>query len=333
MARRLLWLLGGAMAAACALPDVSIVSSFGGEAGAGRGGAGAGGKGGTGGAGGSSGKGAGGSSGRGDAGEGGDGMAVGGGGGATGGTGGDAGRPGAGSGGAGTSSGGSSGGVAPGGTRGGGTTAGGTSGGGTTAGGASGAAGGGIAGSGGKSSSVCGDGTQDADEACDDGNSLECGTCSADCLTAISFAPARGTIRVEAGAPADGERFTLDDGFLGVAFEFDNDGMWDMSLMRLELPTMLSANALRDRIIAAVNDPTIELAITAEAGANEGEVVLTNDRPGSRGNRPITDQVNGSGFTHTGMSGGVGDSCPGGAPCFVGTDCVSTICEAGFCVP
>jgi hypothetical protein len=328
MRRGSLFLLGGIVAVACALPDVSIVSSFGDDAGSGgRAGAGAGRGGGAGsagssGTGGNGGKGAGGASqggtgagtGGSDGGEAGEGATAGGTGGQTGGSAGkggaagNGGAAGAGRGGAGASSGGASAGT-------------------TTSG-----AGGGGAGSGGSGSPTCGDGTPDPGEACDDGNTSSCGTCAADCLTATPPAPARGTLQITIGAVMDGERFTLDDGFGAVDFEFDDNMMWDNGVPRVGFSPVNSANDLRDAIIGAVNNPNNGLAITAEAGTQEGQVVLTNDNDWGGGNRAITDQVSNAGFTHTGMSGGAGYDCLGGTGCTSGDDCDENfVCTMGVC--
>jgi cysteine-rich repeat protein len=330
MQRGAFFVLGGIVAVACALPDVSIVDSFGdgGAAGAGAragtGGAGTGGSAGTTSKGGTGGKGAGGAGARGggagsgtvggDSGEAGDGGDVGGGA-PTGGSAGDAGNGGnAGSGViatggvAGSSSGGASAGTSTGGT-----------------------SGSGMGGTGGVSP-TCGDGMLDAGEVCDDGNTSPCGTCSADCLTATPLAPARGTIQVAAGAVIDGERFTLDDGFGAVDFEFDDDMTWPAGIARVGFSAAGSANALRDAIIAAVNNMNNGLAITAYADSEEGKVLLVNDNDWGAGNRPITDQVSSSAFTHTGMSGGAGRDCFGGIGCTSGDDCdESFLCTADVC--
>jgi hypothetical protein len=125
----------------------------------------------------------------------------------------------------------------------------------------------------------------------------------------------------------------MDDGFGGVDFEFDDDDAWDDTLTRIRFTAaaLASPNALRDLIIEAVNSDN--LGIIAEAGTSEGEVVLTNERPGSAGNHPIMDQVNSSGFTHTGMSGGAGADCPNGTGCFSGDTCTSMSCIQDLCAP
>lgn len=322
MRRATTFVLGGIVAVACALPDVSIVSSFGeqggngGRAGAGRGGSAGSSTGGKGGMGATSGNGTGGVSGSrttgGDAGEAGDGSSVGGSGGQTGGASGNGGNGAAGGGGS------SSGGTA-------GASAAGVGGGAGAS--AAGVGGAGSGGSSGGSPEGCGNGVTTAPERCDDANALECGQCSADCSTVKGPTPATGSISVV--GVADEDRFTLSDGFGGVVFEFDDDGTWGER--RIPFDDAGGLDAIRDAVISAINDPPNGLAITAVAGDDPGEVLLTNDRDGSLGNQPIEDE---SGhLVFTGMSGGVALDCPAGTGCRSYRDCAwAHDCTDGVCV-
>jgi hypothetical protein len=189
---------------------------------------------------------------------------------------------------------------------------------------------GGSAGSSGNGSTTCGNGTRDGAEACDDGNALECGQCAAGCGMLKMLAAATGSITVS-GVVQDGERFILDDGNGGVVFEFDSDGMapTDIPIIRFDFP-----DEIQTALIEAVNAESNGLAITAVAGDEPGEVLLTNDDLGGLGNRPIVDEGSGAGLTITGMSGGMGRDCPEGTGCRVANDCAwDHECSAGVCSP
>jgi hypothetical protein len=327
MARRGVWLLGGALAAACALPDVDVVTSFSGGAGAGRGGetSGGGGKGGTAGRGGSSGKGTGGTAGtsNGDAGESGDGNAVGGSGGQTGvgGAGGSAGKSSAGQGGTGTAGVGAAPAAGTGGDSG--------------ASGTGGAGKGGGSGSGGMSSNVCGNGMWETGEECDDGNDDACGTCSADCQTEMEEAAAQGLLHVEGGFVNNAEKFVLDDGFGAVEFEFveNYSGTPPVPERFIDFNDSMATDELRDRIVAVINSDGNGLGITAAAGDEDGDIVLTNDHIGSVGNQQNTELVSHVSFTLTDMTGGAGYDCLLGTGCLLPTACASMVCENEVCVP
>jgi cysteine-rich repeat protein len=131
----------------------------------------------------------------------------------------------------------------------------------------------------------CGDGTRTPDEACYDGNVLACGTCSATCRQATPLAPATGTISIDADAVVDGETFVLDDGFGAIPFEFDDDDQLTSDGKVIKFSQPLNGQALRDAIVAAVNEAS-GLGITAVAGGT-GTVMPTNDHLGTVGNHAM----------------------------------------------
>lgn len=72
---------------------------------------------------------------------------------------------------------------------------------------------------------ICGNGVMESGEACDDGNTASCGTCSADCSAPRSIpAGEDASITIGAGTNiADGDTFTISDGANTVVFEFECD--------------------------------------------------------------------------------------------------------------
>ena len=69
---------------------------------------------------------------------------------------------------------------------------------------------------------ICGDGLTVGTEACDDHNTLSCGSCNSTCTQAQPVGPASGSITtVQASSLRDQETVTLSDGATSVTFEFD----------------------------------------------------------------------------------------------------------------
>ena len=76
---------------------------------------------------------------------------------------------------------------------------------------------------------------------------------------------------------------------------------------------------------------TETLTVTASNGGFSTTVTLQNDNPGAFGNQALSETVTDAGFTVSGMSGGVGESCATGVSCVTGSICASAVCTAGFC--
>jgi cysteine-rich repeat protein len=76
---------------------------------------------------------------------------------------------------------------------------------------------------------VCGNGVVETGESCDDGNSVACGTCSADCNVArVIPTGSDGSITIGAGTNiADGDTITLNDGSDTAVLEFECDPIGD----------------------------------------------------------------------------------------------------------
>ncbi len=128
-----------------------------------------------------------------------------------------------------------------------------------------------------------------------------------------SAVPALGTIATIAAALlVDGETFTIYDGLQPWTFEFDTigDGKSNQATPIQGQGNFLvnvageTADQVRDSIIAAIN-ATGEIGITASVGG-AASVLLTNKRPGPRGNHSAnTDTVANAGFVMSAMSGGL----------------------------
>jgi cysteine-rich repeat protein len=182
---------------------------------------------------------------------------------------------------------------------------------------------------------VCGDGHTNgqANEACDDRNTSACGTCSADCTTITSSVATGKIIAVGAIGTniADGDTFTLNDGFKQKTFEFDSGGGVTGTNAAIGFAANDTAATVAGAMIAAINLQTT-VAITASLGTSAATVNLANDRKTSHGNQTIA-KTGGilTSFQFTGMSGGQGGDCDAGIGCKVGDDCSSGTCSNGRC--
>jgi cysteine-rich repeat protein len=181
----------------------------------------------------------------------------------------------------------------------------------------------------------CGDGIiQGPDEACDDHNTLDCGSCSADCQT-VTSARAIGFIVAVPGAQlANGETFTVDDGVdLASVFELTSGGPVAADHIAVSYAAGDSQDQVQDAIAVAINTrhATGGLQITAVAGG--GSVQLAHDRATSLGNAPLGETVANDGFLVIGMVAGQGGDCGAAIGCRGADDCASGRCTAGACEP
>jgi cysteine-rich repeat protein len=169
--------------------------------------------------------------------------------------------------------------------------------------------------------SACGDGAVSCPEVCDDGNEHPCGTCNAACTASVQPSAATGFILTPASSElADGETFTLDDGFGNVAvFEFETGGGTTFIPVSASLA---SASIMAQRIETAITLSSI--GISASAGSNM--VSLTNVRQSSLGNTPIQESVDSQDFVTNGMQGGAAGDCLTGIECSSDSDCASASC-------
>lgn len=171
-------------------------------------------------------------------------------------------------------------------------------------------------------------------ETCDDGNTSACGTCSADCRTAIAAAAATGTIIVAAATGTnimDRDTFTLSDGFKMDRFEFDTGNSVDPGNIRIPFTVGYDILTIENVIEEAILTQGTT-AFTVSNGGN-ATIVLTNRRATSLGNQPFNPTGGiATSFTFIGMSGGQGGNCDTGVGCVTGDDCTSGVCNSmGHC--
>jgi len=168
----------------------------------------------------------------------------------------------------------------------------------------------------------CGDGTRNGPEACDDGNSSSCGTCSASCLQAQAGSAAVGTITtVGPSSIVDGETFTLNDGVNQEVFEFDKGDGGTTGHVVVDISSAGGANGVAGTVNGAINTEQTAGRLTITSSRSSNVLSLTNTQAGSAGNQPITETVANSGFLVSGMSGGRAFDCPAGTGCVGNSDC------------
>jgi cysteine-rich repeat protein len=177
--------------------------------------------------------------------------------------------------------------------------------------------------------SLCGDGQVEtaAGEACDDGNTSACGTCSADCLTITSSMATGKIITADAVGTniMDGDTFTLVDGSKLNTFEFGS--IVSAGHIPIRFSAGDTAAKVADAIIMAIiTKSTTAITISGGSGAT---IILTNGRATSLGNQQIgrTGGIATS-FTFIGMSGGQGGDCDPGVGCKTGDDCTTGACNS-----
>jgi cysteine-rich repeat protein len=178
---------------------------------------------------------------------------------------------------------------------------------------------------------VCGDGLVNGIEACDDGNTDACGTCSATC-TQVQLAKATGTLKPVQGNQLNPssyrDTFSLGDGLnVPVIFEFDKDGVISPGHVGVPIENGDSRSEVAAAIAEAINAVGEQLHVTATV---EGEsVMLVNNFHGNSGNQDIIERVANQNFQVTGMWGGKGLDCPKGMSCRQSDDCRSEL----MCLP
>jgi|GEM_PF-2710025 len=173
---------------------------------------------------------------------------------------------------------------------------------------------------------VCGNGTQESGEACDDFNNNNCGSCNAGCTAVQTPTAATGSITVVAAASlmAGTDQFTIDDGFnAATMFTFNTAG----SPPIIDISAATTADDVKTATINAINAIGATLQVTASDGGT-GVVTLTHDRLSSAGNQNVTESVSDAGFMVSGLSGGVAGDCPATTGCNNNDDCLSGSCGA-----
>jgi cysteine-rich repeat protein len=183
----------------------------------------------------------------------------------------------------------------------------------------------------------CGNGVVDAGEVCDDGNALACGLCNATC-TAIIGAPAHGLIVITATGQQllDGQldgngTISIADGFGGaVTFELLEDvegSVGQPGNIEVRFSAADSAETVSLQLLQAINGTGDELQVSATPTLIGPFLQLVSDRPGVSGNQLLVENVDASGFSVFGMTGGAGGDCAGGDGCTVEDVCQSQSCD------
>jgi hypothetical protein len=106
----------------------------------------------------------------------------------------------------------------------------------------------------------------------------------------------------------DAQTFTLNDGTqAATVFEIDTDGGGvTPGNVQVDISGDVTADDVRDTIIAAVNGVGAGLLITASSGG-AATVTLQNNNNGTRGNVAITHNITAPAWAASGMTGGSGD--------------------------
>jgi cysteine-rich repeat protein len=179
---------------------------------------------------------------------------------------------------------------------------------------------------------VCGDGVvHGPEEICDDHNTLGCGSAACDAITsqrAIGF-----IVAVSGAQLLDGQLLTIADGVNDeVVFEFDDND--DVTAGHFSVPFTGAddATAVQQSIVGAIITAHAEAPFLITAH-DEGTaiVALVNDRPTTRGNQAIVEDVVDPMFIVIAMQGGAGGNCVGGIECQRADDCESHSCTDHVC--
>jgi cysteine-rich repeat protein len=206
--------------------------------------------------------------------------------------------------------------------------------GGTGGGGTGGTGGMDVAGAGGESgaAAVCGNGVMESGEACDDGNTASCGTCSADCAATRTIpAGSDASLTIGAGTNiADGDTITINDGSDTAVLEFECDPVGDcpgatdgvtsgnieVTFNATNFDGLNDATEYRDILIAAIDAAGL-LTDADDGGASPATVSLT-------GVEAISDTVGAPTFESAAR-------CRATRTCSTDNVCLSNDCSAGVC--
>lgn len=164
-------------------------------------------------------------------------------------------------------------------------------------------------------------------ETCDDGNALQCGSCSADCQMNLVPTAATGMLLNVSSLSAanEGQYFGLFDGVLPnyLGFEVDTNNQVQAGLVRIDLTGSSPVAA----VIAAINGSATSINATDAGGGN---VRLVNQFLSGRGNGDIMTTIPAP-FSVMGMSGGAGGDCVRGTGCTNNGVCSSNSCTNSTC--
>jgi cysteine-rich repeat protein len=175
-----------------------------------------------------------------------------------------------------------------------------------------------------------------AEEQCEDGNSDNCGTCSATCKVVQN--PAQATGFIDAARASDlreGETFTLDDGIHApMTFVFSNS---TENTGHVKIRIQGTAAEMAQAIITAIkkNQTNLNILASLDPRPNEDDrVQLVHWFETALGNRRIVHTVRANGFFVEGMAGGAAGDCAAGVGCRAYHDCAPWLqCRNGVCSP
>lgn len=130
-------------------------------------------------------------------------------------------------------------------------------------------------------------------------------TLTAGVVNAHTPVEATGSITtIVSASHVDTETLTIDDGInTATVFEFDNNSTVTAGRIPIDITGAVSADVMRDRIIAAINSQSATLFVGASNGG-AATVSLQNRNLGTAGNVAILESVANAGFIVAGMSGG-----------------------------
>ncbi|WP_157601328.1 hypothetical protein [Stigmatella aurantiaca] len=179
---------------------------------------------------------------------------------------------------------------------------------------------------------VCGNRKREAEEACDDGNTLSCGTCNSTCTEGWTLKTAEGHIKLlrPYGFVGDGWKFAIGaGGDVPVVFEFDRDGNAGSGTVKIDLGNNPTDEKIVERIKGAIESKQDAAGVTAALVPVSGGlsfVKLVSRKPGLAGNQLIgVDSAGGfsSTFEVVGLTGGLGKDCSKGVGCWSDDDCAN----------
>jgi cysteine-rich repeat protein len=179
----------------------------------------------------------------------------------------------------------------------------------------------------------CGDGIVNGgggvSEACDDGNTSSCGTCSLNCQQ-DQLAAATGSITTVSGVNLkNGETFTLNDGPILKTFDFVKSGGGVPGLIHIPVADTENAATVAGKIVNQITNAGLRISASIGCAPASPDplclISLENTRLGSQGNRNIIESVADPAFTTTGMGGGGGYDCPVNTGCTLNADCNASL--------
>ncbi|WP_083682578.1 DUF4215 domain-containing protein [Archangium sp. Cb G35] len=184
----------------------------------------------------------------------------------------------------------------------------------------------------------CGDGAWDFwTEACDDGNTDDCGTCSRLCDSYQEVLRATGSIALlPHEGISDGNLLSItttssDGEAKTTVFEFDKTppGTSSPSHIRIDINNLSDSGKIATKIANELNIQAPETNVSASK-VKSNTVSLQHKFMGTIGNETSITTTS-KGLYVMGLSDGVGVGCSAGIGCKYNMDCKSGVCDSGKC--